>query len=115
MSNVSNAFPNWQLGARSPQAAMDALYFITTVQQSYTSANTFVYAQGLGTLVANQMAAAMPTAKWPSAPQPKIDGWILDSVRHLTPLPSSGMYSTSRARYFILPTTLPSGSSARTP
>jgi hypothetical protein len=60
---------------------MDALYFITTIQQQNPNSKTFVYAQGLGTLVANQMAAALPMAKWPSAPQAKIDGWILDSVR----------------------------------
>jgi alpha-beta hydrolase superfamily lysophospholipase len=82
MSIVSQAFPNWQLGARSSQAAMDALYFITTIQQQNPNAKSFVYAQGLGTLVANQMAAALPTATWPSAPKAKVDGWILDSVRY---------------------------------
>jgi hypothetical protein len=81
MSIVSQTYPNWQLGARSPQAAIDALYFITTIQQQFTGAKTFVYAQGLGTLVANQMAAASATASWPQTKKAQIDGWILDSVR----------------------------------
>jgi hypothetical protein len=82
MSIVSQAFPNWQLGARSSQAAIDALYFITTIQQQqFPGIKTFVYAQGLATLVANQMASAFASATWPGAKKAQIDGWILDSVR----------------------------------
>ena len=122
MSIVSQAFPNWQLGARSSQAAMDALYFITTIQQQNPNAKTFVYAQGLGSLVANQMAAALPTATWPSAPRAKVDGWILDSVRCFpsqTNLfflvnPFLPHHITLARRSCIPPTTPPSGFSAPT-
>jgi hypothetical protein len=81
MSIVSKAFPNWQLGARSSQAAIDALYFITVIQQQqFPGVKTFVYAQGLGTLVANQMAASISTVVWPQTTKARVDGWVLDSV-----------------------------------
>jgi hypothetical protein len=81
MSIVSKAFPSWLLGARSSNAAMDALYFIATIQKTYPGVKTFVYSQGLGTLVANQVAAALPTSFWPDyTSKTIIDGWILDSV-----------------------------------